>query len=1377
VRSHAKASTAGSTKRQVTGLLLPTGVFAAILALVIVAGSASAANGVVNFFGGGGVTGGKFGDSNGGPGGVAVNQEGTGGAAAGDVYVVDRGHNRIQQFSAAGSFIRAFGLDVGGAGVNVCEVAASCVAGTASAEAAGLNNPQGIAIDQTNGNVYVTDQGNGRVDVFSAEGDFQAAFGWGVDTGAPELELCTTASTCAAGSAGVGAGQFGEQIGYPAVAPAGSPNAGDLYVASSSNRRVDQFEPTLTAGEVTGIAFVKAWGWGVDTGAAEFEQCTTASTCEEANVSSPSSNPGQFEFGQPRAVAVDSDGNVYAAEPEGNNRAQKFASTGNPVAFAAAELNGFPGPEDIVVDPTTDHVFAIKKDPSSSERRVLEFTAGGAFVDTHASGTTISFANGLAVVQGTTNFYLSSNPDPTYRGVFFLGTKVDPTASVEAPSPLTAHSATIQGKVNPQGFETAYRFEFSRDEGSSWEKLPSPDQSLGNGTSEIPVSQEVSGLIGGHQYRYKIVATKPFGAGSATTFQETFTTPASAPQVEAFSSAVTTKSAVLNALINPNNQATTYHFEYGSADCASNPCTSVPVPDAGIGSGETPVSVAKEIEGLTPGTTYHFRVLATNATDTTEGPDTTFTTFAPLTPNTNCPNQAFRVGPSANLPDCRAYEMVSPVDKNGGNAAIVGVYPNSQGDRSSSDGRKFAYGSTSGFGSIESSVAIKQYIAARGAQGWSTQAISPPFRTGLTGSNDELTTSRNWFQHFTDDLASTWLLSPSKVPLVAGASDQYANLYRRDNLSGAYELLSNTELFGPSNGFQSNGLALGLTGATDDGTSVTFRTRTALTPDSLADTRPKVYLYTDGEVHLVSILPDGTPDPADATVGSNRATLLSFKVVDNGTMAANNVISEDGSRIFWISAPDEFTDVVTVYVRLNPAEEQSALVGGECTEAAKACTVQLSPGNQSHFLTAATDGSKALLVTEGDLEVVDVASGASTTVAGELPNVSIGANGAARGFLGASEDLSRIYFVSKEALAPGATAAQPNLYLDQEGTKTFIATLSAFDSGEAMGDAIQPVSEVPRQRSSRVTPDGRRIAFTSTASLTGYDNTDALRDDYVNQGDMEVYVYDAVSDELDCVSCNPSGARPQGDALRKPFTGTFDEHVFFDGEIGAAAWLTTSTSGLSTPNALSDDGSRLFFQAYDALVPQDTNGIQDVYQWEAPGTGDCEVGGSAYSAMNGGCVSLISTGTSNQKSEFVDASPDGSSVFIRTASSIDPRDPNSIDIYVARVNGGFPLPPEAPDCFGDACQSVPPAPDDPTPASAGFRGAGDPAPIPDCGATAKRAAKLGRLATRLRRAAKHAETPSQSAALRKRAERHAKQAKRLSNNAKRCRRANRRAAR
>ena len=85
---------------------------------------------------------------------------------------------------------------------------------------------------------------------------------------------------------------------------------------------------------------------------------------------------------------------------------------------------------------------------------------------------------------------------------------------------------------------------------------------------------------------------------------------------------------------------------------------------------------------------------------------------------------------------------------------------------------------------------------------------------------------------------------------------------------------------------------------------------------------------------------------------------------------------------------------------------------------------------------------------------------------------------------------------------------------------------------------------------------------------------------------------------------------------------------------------------------MSDDGSRVFFNAYDALVPGDTNGTQDVYQWELPGTGDCTTANPSYSEQNGGCVSLISSGQSPQVSEFIDASADGKDVFFTTGSSL-----------------------------------------------------------------------------------------------------------------------------
>src|SRR5690606_35346126 len=131
---------------------------------------------------------------------VAVNQ------ATGDIYVADGGNNRVQQLSSTGEFIRAWGTDVvtgGGTGFEICTVASECKAGTTAGGAAGqVAGPFGIAVDQATGYVYVVSNNNRRVDVFSSAGHFAGAFRWGVDTGAAQLELCTTASTCQQGLGG-----------------------------------------------------------------------------------------------------------------------------------------------------------------------------------------------------------------------------------------------------------------------------------------------------------------------------------------------------------------------------------------------------------------------------------------------------------------------------------------------------------------------------------------------------------------------------------------------------------------------------------------------------------------------------------------------------------------------------------------------------------------------------------------------------------------------------------------------------------------------------------------------------------------------------------------------------------------------------------------------------------------------------------------------------------------------------------------------------------------------------------------------------------------------------------------------------------------------
>lgn len=307
--------------------------------------------------------------------------------------------------------------------------------------------------------------------------------------------------------------------------------------------------------------------------------------------------------------------------------------------------------------------------------------------------------------------------------------------------------------------------------------------------------------------------------------------------------------------------------------------------------------------------------------------------------------------------------------------------------------------------------------------------------------------------------------------------------------------------------------------------------------------------------------------------------------------------------------------------------------------------------------------------------------------------------GEAGGVVGASEDASFVYFTSKEDLAAGATAGEWNLYLDHDGAKTFVATISEEDrTGRGpglVGNIGASRIDSPRafDHATRVTADGQHLAFMSNRSLTGYDNIDAIN----GKPSTEVYLYDAGVDQLTCVSCNPSGARPVGQELQVPYA------VLHEGggtKVWAAAWLQTWVHNLYSSRALSDDGNRLFFNSFDALLPEDTNGAQDVYQWEAEGSGTCEEAG--------GCLDLISTGKGSARSEFIDATPDGDEVFLETASSIDPRDPGLIDIYAARVNGGFPVPPSPPGCIGDACQSIPAAPNDPTPASANFRGAGNP---------------------------------------------------------------------
>jgi hypothetical protein len=223
----------------------------------------------------------------------------------------------------------------------------------------------------------------------------------------------------------------------------------------------------------------------------------------------------------------------------------------------------------------------------------------------------------------------------------------------------------------------------------------------------------------------------------------------------------------------------------------------------------------------------------------------------------------------------------------------------------------------------------------------------------------------------------------------------------------------------------------------------------------------------------------------------------------------------------------------------------------------------------------------------------------------------------------------------------------------------------------------------------RVSPGGHYVVFNSTEKLTGYNN---LNQGACGGGCTEVYEYDTLLRHLACVSCNPNGAQPSGYSSI-PFltlTGVGQEE------------------GSYFSRVLSPDG-RVFFDSTDALVPHDTNGLRDVYEWEPQGVGSC-------GAANG-CMYLISSGTSGSESYFLDASVSGDDVFFLTSDQLVSQDyDHSPDVYDAHVcSSGAPcfasLPVPVPPCVSsDACKAGPtPQPlIFGAPASATFAGAGNP---------------------------------------------------------------------
>lgn len=1075
------------------------------------------------------------------------------------------------------------------------------------------------------GHIFVVDSTRGvertsRLDEFTAWGEFVKAWGWGVRDGAAEPQTCgpeatPPTSTCLPGLEGEGAGEFNQPTG---IAIDG---AGDLFVSERVNSRVQKFSPS---GE-----FILTFGGEVDrtTGG---NICAEASgdTCQAGTVGA---GDGQFDFKNLSGV----DGNVVAVDPADtvyvadNDRIQKFTGAGVFTGGLPLPEPGEPGA--LAADPSSgDLYFAFSQDRPPAEP--------------------------------------SKHPD-VYRLDPSIGAVLG-KLTVPRPSALAVDSA---GDVYVS-IEAVFSAEIIEFDSSGLPVVPEgsgfgpPLDAFGRIGALVTNTVTAGGdlnLVAGFEEGNLSANIDIFGPPP-----DKWPPPAHPPSIDAqFASTVGTDSAVVKAKINPRFWAdTSYFVEYGTAPCSSGGCAKQPAPpgqplNAGIVN--APVATEGiELGGLQPGTHYFFRFVSQSGGG---GPtvgrgeghlEAIFTTRVPETPSTACPNQAFRTGASALLPDCRAYEMVSPVAKNDGDVLVqcnINCYP-ARLDQAAESGARFTYSAYRAFGDAKSSPYSSQYLATRQPDGWQTHSISPP-QEGAPPQETPVLDGQ--FDAFSPQLDRAWLTDRYEPLLAPGAVPGFTNIYRLDTQTGAYQAVTTVK---PSNVSAGN-YEVELQGLAAGGETALVRANGKLTGNASSKEPTQVYEFEGGVPKLVSLRPNKTPNAASATVGSASETSPAGR-----TVSLFHAVSTDGSRVFW-SEPMAAAEQGKLYVRLDGQE-----------------TVQIA--EHAEFVTANPDGSTVVFRTAAhELVEFDVDTEQATTIA---PSV--------QGVTAFSDDASTVYFVATDALAAGATASRPNLYLHRAGQPlAFVATLDPGDVSAANSFATAALR--PTQRGTRVSADGGVLVFMSRADLTGYDNADR------NSGepDSEVYRYDAATATLACVSCNPTGARPLGRPLEAQGIATA-----FWGAAAIPGWA----SQFYPTRVLSDDGDRVFFDSTDALALRDANAKQDVYEWELAGTGGCTAQSPEFAAESGGCISLISGGASPTDSEFLDASADGSEAFFTTAEKLVAQDPGQIDVYVARVDGGFPpAAGQTTPCEGEDCQPRPAPPAAPQTSSDTFAGPPNPQPV------------------------------------------------------------------
>jgi hypothetical protein len=604
-----------------------------------------------------------------------------------------------------------------------------------------------------------------------------------------------------------------------------------------------------------------------------------------------------------------------------------------------------------------------------------------------------------------------------------------------------------------------------------------------------------------------------------------------------------------------------------------------------------------------------------------------------------CPNEAARISTPASLPDCRAYELVSPPDTNGRRLGALSTFnlpANPQvvpSELASPSGDSVVFISYhSALPEVrEATGVVDVYEAQRKPGAWQTiRRLSP------SGS-----------------------LMGDVLPGGVSADHQYAFAVSNDAYSPLeIESHSTSYLGKPSGAFEL--LGVGSLGTEpfaqgrylgDGGQHVIFSTGHGfdqsvwcsayakckvrrLEPMAPPEGTGAIYdRSADGPPHVVSLLPGDQPPNAGEDAfyrgNSRNASSVAFEI--------------EGS----------------LYLRIHNGEgaqeETLKIAEGEPVYAGLS-----DEGNYLFYVVGGDKGTIHRVDTTTDEDVV-----INPTVAGEVVNISA--------------DGTHIYFIAEQEIGNEGTAGAPNLFVWAGGMTRYIATVAPTDleqtsNSEYIASSLgfpaltnwtewvtnrpkQNAEQGPGAESSRSTPTGDILVFESRAKLTGYENA----------GHTEIYRYDAEakSESVVCVSCNNAASQ-----------ATADARLQFLNEVPVSIIV----------NNVNNDGSRIFFETPEALVGEDVDGVSDIYEW----------------SVNEGQVTrgLISSGLSTRypfpegalqgrpvENALLSVTPDGANVVFQTQNALTPDAPlgGALQIYDARIDGGFPMMPAAQRCAEEGC--------------------------------------------------------------------------------------------